>query len=303
MKKGLLPARGVLVSLCGALTLYCTWVPAWAEGMVPLSDASLSSVQGRDGLSFDLSNFSMSGDARFTYIAPSPSTASAFISNPFLSRSDDPANPFGDPYRLDIIQGQPGMADIITLAFPENANGLKRWQAAFDWGVNADGIAFDGGSFVVRDATFYGGGIQWTTPRTGDGVAFGLGLRMDIGDILLRPRGRDDISLADPTGVTEQMKISGVHLGAVDSAGNALNTPWRIADVNSQPGIFNAVRDADGNPRMHFGIDWPDANGAPLGSLQIDNISFRSDVTGNLDLGSSRIGSIQIQYLDVKVRP
>lgn len=303
MKNGLLPARGVLVSLGGALALCCNAVPAWAEGMVPLSDDSLSTVQGRDGLSFDLSNFSMSGDARFTYLAPAPSTASAFISNPFLSRSDDPANPFGDPYRLDIIQGQPGMADIITLAFPDNANGLKRWQAAFDWGVNANGVAFDGGSVVVRDAAFYGGGIQWTTPRVGDGVAFGMGLRMDVGNILLRPRGRDDITLAEPVGVTEQMNIRGIHIGAVDSSGNLLNTPWQIADVNAQPGIFNAVRDANGNPRVHFGIDWPDANGAPLGTLQIDNISFRSDVTGNLDLGSSRIGSIQIQYLDVKVRP
>lgn len=303
MKDGLLLSRAGVAGMCSVIALSCICTPVNAEGMEPLSDDSLSTVQGRDGLSFDLSNFSMSGDARFTYIAPSPSTASAFISNPFLSRSDDPANPFGDPYRLDIIQGQPGMADIVNLAFPENANGLKRWQAAFDWGVNADGIAFDGGSMVVRDAAFYGGGIQWTTPRAGEGVAFGLGLRMDIGDILLRPRGRDDITLAEPAGVTEQMRISGIHVGAVDSAGNALNTPWRIADVNGQPGIFNAVRDADGNPRMHFGIDWPDANGAALGTLQIDNISFRSDVTGNLDLGSSRIGSIQIQYLDVKVRP
>lgn len=303
MNEALLLSRMGIVGLCGVWVLCGTTVPVMAQGMVPMSDASLSTVQGRDGLSFDLSNFSMSGDARFTYIAPAPSTASAYISNPFLSRSDDPSNPFSDPYRLDIIRGEPGMADVINLAFPENANGLKRWQYAFDWGVNADGVAFEGGSVVIKDAAFYGGGIQWTTPRSGEGVAFGLGLRMDIGNILLRPRGRDDITLAEPAGVTEQMNIRGVRLGAVDSNGIFLNTPWRIADVNTQPGFFNAETDANGNARLHFGIDWPNANGAALGSVQIDNISFRSDVTGNLDLGSSRIGSMQIQYLDVKVRP
>ena len=294
---------GGMAGLCASLALGCIGGVAHAEGMVPLSDASLSSVQGRDGLSFDLSNFSMSGDARFTYFAPSPSTASAYIGNLSLSRSDDPTNPFSDSYRLDIIRGATGRADVINLAFPENVNGLQRWQTAFDWGVNADGIAFEGGSMVVRDAAFYGGGVQWTTPRVGEGVAFGLGLRMDIGNILLRPRGRDDITLAEPAGVSEQMNISGIRLGAVDSAGNFLNTPWRIADVNAQPGIFNAVTDATGQSRIHFGIDWPDANGAALGGVQIDKIAFRSDVTGNLDLGSSRIGSMQIQFLDVKVRP
>lgn len=295
-------SRG-MAALYASLALCCAGGPAFAEGMVPLSDASLSTVQGRDGLSFDLSNFSMSGDARFTYFAPSPSSASAYIGNVFLTRSDDPANPFADAYRMDIIRGATGTADFVNLAFPENLSGLQRWQAAFDWGVNADGVAFEGGSVVVRDAAFFGGGLQWSTPRIGEGLAFGLGLRMDIGNILLRPRGRDDITLADPAGVTEQMNISGIRIGAVDNDGNFLNTPWRIADVNAQPGIFNAVTDASGQSRLHFGIDWPDANGAPMGGMQIDKIAFRSDVTGNVDLGSSRIGSIQIQYLDVKVRP
>lgn len=278
-------------------------LPVSAQGLQPLSDDALSTVQGRDGLSFDLSNFSMSGDARLTYYAPSPSTASAWISNMAASRSDDPANEFGDPYRFDIVRRGPGQSDVITLTRPENANGAKRWQSAFDWGVDADGISFAGGSVVVRDATFYGGGMQWTTPNTGDGIAFGTALRMDIGNLLLRPRGRGDVTQAEPAGVTEQMHVRGLRVGAVDSAGNFLNTPWRIADVTSQPGIINAVTDTAGNSRVHIGIDWPDANGAALGGLQIDNLAFRSDVTGNVDLGASRIGSMQIQYLDIKLRP
>jgi hypothetical protein len=49
------------------------------------------------------------------------------------------------------------------------------------------------------------------------------------------------------------------------------------------------------------------APAAAAGTLQIGNISFRSDAGGtvapNVDLGSSRIGSIQLQYLDIKFRP
>ncbi|WP_247869687.1 hypothetical protein [Herbaspirillum sp. ST 5-3] len=296
-------AGHAVAMLCGLISLCGVPASASAEGLQPLNDVALSSVTGRDGLSFDLSNFSLSGDARYTYYAPSPSTASAYIGSPYLSRSDDTASEFADPYRLAVVKGAPGMADVISLSNPLNANGLKRWQAAFDWGVNADGIAFEGGSAVFKDAVFYGGGMQWTTPQRGEGIAFGLALRADIGNILLRPRGRDDITQTEPASVAEQMNIRGVKIGAVDSNGNFLNTPWRIADVATQPGIFNAVTDAGGNPRLHVGIDWPDASGAALGGLQIDNVSFRSDITGNLDLGSSRIGSIQIQYLDIKVRP
>jgi hypothetical protein len=288
---------------CSIFTLAYATASAAAQGLQPLSDDVLSSVQGRDGVSFDLANFTMSGDARFTYHAPSPSTASAYIGSIYATRSDDPADPFGDPYRIDVVKGAPGMADVITLAFPVNANGAKKWQVAYDWGVNADGIAFEGGSIVLKDVAFYGGGFQWTTPRVNDGIAFGLGLRVDIGNLLLRPRGRGDISTAEPASVTEQMNLRGLRIGAVDSNGNFLNTPWRIADVASQPGIFNAITDDAGNSRMRIGIDWPDANGAATGGLQIDNLSFRSDVTGNVDLGSSRIGSMQIQYLDIRFKP
>lgn len=274
---------------------------ATAHAMQPLNDTALSSVEGRDGMSFDLSNFSMSGNARFTYYEPTPSGGSAWIGNLYATRSDDPSNEFGDPYRLDVMRRAEG-SDYVNLAFPGNANGAKRWQAAFDWGINANGIAFEGGSIILRDATFYDGNFQWATPRSGDGIAFGLGLRMEVGNVLLRPRGRDDITSVEPASVTEQMNIRGLRIGAVDASGNFTNAPWRIADVTAQPGIYNAVTDDAGNSRLHIGIDWPDANGAALGGLQIDNLSFRT-ASGNVDLGSSRIGSMQIQYLDIKFKP
>ncbi|MFT3858047.1 MAG: hypothetical protein QM742_11315 [Aquabacterium sp.] len=101
----------------------------------------------------------------------------------------------------------------------------------------------------------------------------------------------------DDPSVTEQFTLSGIHIGAADGS------PWAIVDVTWQPGIFNAITDENGQSFMHLGIDWSShPDGAPVGRVLIDNISFKSDVTGNLNLGSSRIGGIQLQYLDVKFR-
>lgn len=274
-----------------------------AAAMEALNDGALSSVQGRDGMSFDLANFALAGNARITYYTPAPATGSLTVANLSASRSDDPAAPFADPYRLEIKRSASGLADYIDLAFPLNTNGASRWQIAYDRTVDANGMTMDGGSVVLRDAAFYGGGMQWTTPRNGDGIAWGLALRAEFGNLLFRPRGRDDITQADPANVTEQLNFRGIRIGATDANGAFTNSPWRIADVATQPGILNAVTDSSGSARLHIGIDWPSAAGASAGGLAIDNISFKSDVTGNLDLGSSRIGSMQIQYLDIKVRP
>jgi hypothetical protein len=95
-----------------------------------------------------------------------------------------------------------------------------------------------------------------------------------------------------------------VRIGAATDDGSAPVAPWRIADVGSQAGIFNVRTDDAGNARLHIGVNWPDAGAqAAAGTLQIGNISFRSDAGANVDLGSSRIGSIQLQFLDIKFRP
>jgi hypothetical protein len=296
-----LKPTGAVLSVAFSATLWTALPPALA--MEAMSDASLSSVQGRDGMSFDLSGFALSSNARITYYTPGPSSSSLTIANLSASRSDDPAAPFADPYLLDIKRGAPGMADYLDLAFPLNTSGNVRWQAALDWSVNANGTTVDGGSIVMKDAAVYGGGLQLTTPRSGDGIALGLALRADIGNLLFRPRGRDDITQADPATVPEQLNFRGIRIGAVDANGAFTNAPWRIADVATQPGILRAESDANGTPRLRIGIDWPSAAGAATGGISIDNVSFKSDITGNLDLGSSRIGSMQIQYLDIRFRP
>lgn len=296
-----LMSRAGMAGLSGALVVCCLVAPARAQSMKPLSDAVLSGVRGGDGLSFDLANFSLSGDARITYTTPDHS-ASAYFGNFYATRSDSTI-PFSDPYRMDIVSGAPGLADVIKVSFPVNADASQKWQFAYDWGVSTDlntlnPINVDAGSVIYTDAVFSGGGLQWSTPRIGDGVAFGVALRLDIGNVAFQ--AQRSIS-------TEQMNLTGVHIGAVDGNGTFLNAPWVIADVASQPGVLNLVKEPDGTPRLHIGIGWPDANygsgAAPLGGLVIDNLSFRSNATGNLDLGKISIGTMQIQYLDIKFKP
>ena len=274
-----------------AAILLCA--PLLAAALEPLPDSALAKVAGRDGMSFNLSNFAMSGNAELRYYAPGG--GSIGIGNLAASRSDNTDAPFADPYRLDIIAGGPGRADIINIAFPENAAGREVWQVAYDFGVNAGGFDVKNGSVILKDLVYYGGGLQWSTPAVGDGLAFGLATRIDLGSLTLAPNGRE------ATG--EAMVLSNVKIGAATSDGSAPTAPWRIADVTSQAGIFNARTDAAGNASLHIGVNWPDAGqAAPSGTLQIGNISFRSDAGANMDLGSSRIGSIQLQYLDVKFR-
>jgi hypothetical protein len=272
-----------------AIVLLC--VPAWASALEPLPDSALAKVAGRDGMSFNLSNFAMSGNAELRYYAPDG--GSLGIGNLAASRSDNVDAPFADPYRLDIVSGGPGRADIINIAFPQNAAGREVWQVAFDFGVNANGFDVKNGSVILKDLVYYGGGLQWSTPLVGDGLAFGLAVRLDLGSLTLAPNGR--------AATGEALVLSNVKIGAATADGSAPTAPWRIADVTNQAGIFNARTDDAGKSSLHLGIGWPDAGQtAPSGTLQIGNIGFRSDAGANIDLGSSRIGAIQLQYLDIR---
>jgi hypothetical protein len=275
------------------LPLLLLALPGLAAALERLPDAALARVAGRDGMSFNLSGFAMSGTASLRYTTGDGS-GSFSISNLSASRSDNADAPFYDPYRLDVLKGAPGRADIVTLLRPANALGREVWQLAWDVDVSADGRNVSGGSVLLKDLAFYGGGLQWSTPASGEGLAFGYSLRSELGALALQPNGRADAG--------EAMVLSDVRIGAAGPDGT-LAGPWRIADVTSQAGIFNARTDDAGNARLHIGIDWPDANGAATGMLQVGNISFRSPNAPTVDLGSSRIGAIQLQYLDIRFRP
>ena len=269
------------------------------HAMDALDDRALSAVQGRDGLYFNLVNFSLSGPLTLTYTSPAGATLA--LSNLAISRSDDLDRTFTDPYSLT-VQSRAGAADVIELSLPLNAAGLQRWQFAADMSVTASGLTMNNGALMLQDLALYGGGLQLSTPgSTGlaadapAGLAFGLKLRADLGALVLRPRGRDDAS--------DELRIAGLRLGAVTADGSFTQQPWALADVSTQPGLLRALVD-DKGPAIQIAVDWSSsAAGAPLGGLSIDSVRFANASGVTADLGSSRIATMQLQYLDMRLRP
>lgn len=265
--------------------------PLLAAAIEPLSDSALATVAGRDGMNFNLSEFSLAGTAAMRFYTGNRS-GSFTLGNLTASRSDNP-DAFVDPYRFNIVTGSDGRADIMRMSLPENAFGHEVWQSSFALSVQADGRDVTVGSVVLKDMVYYGGGFEWTTPLVGEGLAFGIAVRSDLGSMSWRSNGVDDASQA--------LVLSGVRIGGVDANGQ-LNGVWRLADASYQPGLFQARTDVDGNPSLHIGIGWASGQEAARGTLQVDNISFASQA-GNVDLGASRIGAIQLNYLDIRFRP
>jgi len=284
-----LAALGMILALSG-------WVPAAA--MEALSERDLAAVQGQDGIYFNLQNFSLSGQLSLTYRSPDGSTLK--LGDLALSRSDDPDHLLDDPYALWIQRRGNGLADVVHLDLPQNAAGLQRWQAAADLSVTPAGGSTQAlGALVLQDLALYGGGVQMSTEPgsgSGSGVLLGVALRADLGALSWRARGRADGS--------EALTLSGIHLGAVDDSGNFTQQPWALADVTSQPAVLQVIGDGQGGQVLQLKVDWSTAEaGAAKAGLLIDNVRFDSSVNGAMDLGSSRINSFQINYLDMRLRP
>lgn len=283
----------------------CVCAVQSATALTALEDGELSAVRGA-GVAFNLVNYSLSGDLSLTYVAKTTADNALAqyiaLNKLTLSRSDDPAATFSDPYSLSIV-ARPGLPDVVRMAEPRNANGLLKWQFATDWVVGTESSVFNGGSLLVQDYVSYGGTLEVTSPATSgvEGVVFGKTVHFDMGSILLRPRGRADTS--------NELQLSGIHVGAADGV-----SAWAMADVTAQPGIFNAVTES-GQSYLHLGIGWPidPTKEVPAARVVVDNITFRNDQptyidpvtqlpTSTLNLGASRIANMQLQYLDVKLR-
>jgi hypothetical protein len=163
----------------------------------------------------------------------------------------------------------------------------KPLEVGYDLAIMANGSTL-GTGLTLKNIAFAGSSVQWTTSRTLGGVAWGLALNLAIDQVLLQPNGRGNTA--------GQMSLSGIKLEAAGGGG-----PWVIANVATQTGAFNILADPGGD-RLQLGIGWPVAPAdAASGSLKIDNITFTTP-GGNVDLGSSSIGSMQIQYLNIKIK-
>ncbi len=299
-------ARALLVFLAWLVAASSGLQAAW--GLTPISDEELAHVQGRDGFAFNLRGFALQGPLSLRLGSAEGSGLS--LSNFALSRSDDLAATFSDPYVLSLQKGPAGMPDRISLSEPLNALSRLSWQFAADLSLidkspSAATDTFKAGALLIQDLRSFGGTLSLApnADPAEQGIAFGLGLRLDVGALLLRPRGRADTTLFDSPAAPEQFSLRGLHLAAATPEGSLSNQPWRLADLDRQRLLLNTVTAPEGGSFLHLNLAWPSAGtSAAAGSLLIDNISFKSDLGPSLDLGSSRIGSMQIQYLDVRVK-
>ncbi|MBP9686063.1 MAG: hypothetical protein KBE07_15580, partial [Rhodoferax sp.] len=177
-----------------------------------------------------------------------------------------------------------GKPDFMNWVYPDIAS-TKPLNIVYDMAITADGKTF-GSSVTLQDFLIAGSSMQLSSSDQG-GMAFGLAQKLRIANVLMQPNGRGN------TG--GQLSMSGVSIGAESGPG-----PWVIADLVNQPGQFNIVSDPSGD-RLQFGIDFPKVGDAATGKMNIENITFNTP-TGPLNLGSSSIGSMQLQHFNIKFR-
>lgn len=289
-------------------------------------------------------------------------------SNFSISRTD-PAiaeNIFADPYQIQIekipvilgwteadltaygFDSQNPTEEVIRLLNPKNVDGTVKWDMTYDWkvvtGDRKDGVVDPAnpkvehymGARIVDDLVIRGGGLSLApalakNQSVGDarGIAFGLDLNIEIGALILRPRGRDDVDRFDQDGVmtyaATEMALKGIKIGAAngDKTGVDQSKVWTVADVIMQPGILNAYTDANGKPVLRMGIEWHRGrvgNGTateyedPLdlaafkgqvGAFSVDQILIKGGTAAApvvKDLGGLSVGGMEIRYLDVVFR-
>ena len=265
----------LMVLACASISLSVA-----ASGLQPLDDTALSDIRGRDGVSFGVNLNANIGSVIVGATDSASNPATIALNNVIVTGTIAST--------LDVTAGTTGNPSFLNWAFP-TIGGANNLQFGYDLAVTANGSTY--GTGVQLQNMAFGGTSMQLTPYASGGVTFGIGLDLQIGNLLLQPNGRGN--------TTGQMNISGIAIGAAGSNGTA---PWVLADVNAQPGIFSVAVDSSGNPNLQWGIGWPTTPGtAPSGSLQINNITFTTP-DGNVNLGSSSIGSIQIQYLNVRFK-
>ena len=271
-----------------------------APAMRALEDDELSSVRGADGIAFNLQNFSLTSSLTnpltLTYL--SPTGASLSLANLDLSRNDDPDN-FADPYQLTLLS-RVSAPDEIAIDFPLNTAGNQKWQLTADFAnTDASGNSFSGGTLQVADLTMKGGGLYVSPSTIADtqGIAFGLGTQLDIASLTVYSRGRSAAGVID---TSDSMAITGIHLADANTGG-----AWMLADLDKHPGLINAATDASGS-YLHLQIGWPTTSDpVPAATLTIQNISFTTPGVNSgqaISIGGASIASLQINYLDIKLR-
>ena len=273
-----------------------------------------------------------------------------------ISRTDPAiaANIFADPYQIQIEKIPVNLGwtvadleaygfdpanpteEVIRILNSKNVDGTVKWDMTYDWkvvtGDRKDGVVdpanpkveHDMGARIVDDLVIRGGGLSLApalaknqSPGDARGIAFGLDLNIEIGALILRPRGRDDAS--------SEFALRGIKIGAANDDRTGFHADstktWTVADVIMQPGILNAYTDANGKPVLRMGIEWHRGrvgNGTAtefedpvdlaafkgqVGAFSVDQIIIKSGTAATpVNLGGLSVGGMEIRYLDVVFR-
>ena len=242
-----------------------------AAGLKVLSEEDLSKEVGRDGLTFATSLVVDVGSYVF-----SPYDAAALRHENITVRGTSLEE-------FDVFQGSSGGPDIGSWSIPDVEN-TNKLQIEYDLVVSANGRSL-GTAVTYKDFVPNGSKFEFTTGTSG-GVDLGLAAKLSIGQLLFSPNGR--------TSTDGQMEISGIKVEGSETPGS----PWVIANLKTQSGKFRLPVGSDGESRLNLGVDWPVGADAATGRLSIDKVAF----SNGTNLGSSSIGSMQIQYMNIKFR-
>jgi hypothetical protein len=253
---------------------------AGAADLVALDDSVLSQVQGRDGVNFAVNLNTAIGSNIFSVdnalgLPTSISHSNVLVTGLYA-------------VSIDIMAGAAGAPDFLNWIYPDITS-TKPLNMVYDMAITADGNTF-GSSVTLQDFLMAGSSMQLSSSDQG-GMAFGMAQKLHIANVLMQPNGRGNTA--------GQLSMSGVSIGS-EGGPESVPGPWVIADLVNQPGQFNIIADPAGD-RIQIGIDFPKVGDAAAGKMNIENITFNTP-TGPLNLGSSNIGSMQIQHLNIKFR-
>lgn len=270
---------GAVMLLAGPFSL------ANAAGLKILSEEDLSKEVGRDGISFATSLNMAIGSYVFT---PYPYTVGSI-------RLDDLRVTGTVLTTFDLLPGANGSPDIAQWYFPMIST-TKPLQMEYDFVVSKDKDL--GTSVMYKDFIPNGSAFQWAVGpnATTEGFDLGFATNLSIGHLILNPNGRKS-----PLVDYGQMKLEGINIGGTTSG-----SPWFVADIKTQPAKLRFPNEP--GVTMQLGIDWPVGTAeAATGKLSIDKVAFTTVPTSDtpskvVDLGSSSIGSMQIQYLNIKFK-
>jgi len=271
---------GAVILLAGPFSL------THAAGLKIMSEEDLSKEVGRDGIGFATNLNLEIGSYVYT-----PYDGASIQHNNLIAKGTVLTT-------FDVLKNGTGIPDVAQWYFPDVSTN-NPLQIEYDLVVStASGNL--GTSVTYKDVLPNGSAFWWAVGEKvpTEGFDVGLATNLSIGNIILSPNGRkSDYGYG-------QMKFDGIKIESTTSG-----SAWVVADLKTQYGKIRFPVD-NGVTKLQIGVDWPIGNAdAATGKLTIGNVAFTNvppqgsgQPIQTTSIGSSSIGSMQIQYLNIKFK-